>query len=73
MIELIFKGTPYERGFQQGQMLARDIRESIGHFRHELGDQAILTVTDKTIAFLNDHFPKINEEIRGISDEAKWN
>ena len=68
--ELSLKGTPYERGFQHGQRFANDISASINHFKGELQQPALVEAIDKTIALIEERFPEINQEIRGIAQGA---
>ncbi|MEX2306823.1 MAG: C45 family autoproteolytic acyltransferase/hydrolase [Pirellulales bacterium] len=71
VIELSLAGSPYERGVKHGQRFAKDIQASIDHFKNELQQRAVVEAANKTITLLDESFPEINEEIRGIAEGAE--
>ena len=68
--EVSLKGTPYERGFQHGQHFANDIRASVNRFKGELQQPALVEAIEKTTALIEERFPELNQEIRGIAQGA---
>jgi isopenicillin-N N-acyltransferase-like protein len=70
-IELSLEGSPYERGLKHGQRFAKEIQESIDHFKNEVQQRTVVEAVNKTVALLGERFPEVNEEIRGIADGAK--
>ena len=69
--ELSLRGTPYQRGHQHGQAFQAEIGACLASFEGELENRSIADAVDKTITFLEDTYPELNEEIRGMSDGAQ--
>ncbi|MEX2172537.1 MAG: C45 family autoproteolytic acyltransferase/hydrolase [Pirellulales bacterium] len=69
--EVSLKGTPYERGLQQGQHFATEIQSNISHFKHDLSKPAVAAAVEQTRSLLEQKFPEINEELRGIAEGAQ--
>jgi hypothetical protein len=78
-IYLHIEGTPYERGYQHGHLMAREIPEYMARCASELGGEAGWAQyrTTANALFLRGFDREIMEEMRGIADGAsdagaKW-
>ena len=74
-IVLHVEGGPYERGFQQGKLLWREIRDYVECFAFQQSPKAPaegwrLTRTTADAVFLRRFDPELLEEMKGIADGA---
>jgi len=77
-IYLHIEGKPYERGYQHGFLMAREIPEYLRRCAFELGERADAAVwnqyrTTANALFLRGFDKEILEEMRGIADGANAN
>lgn len=66
-------GTPYEIGYQHGQMLTTLVRQSRDYYRHlyDMSNREMDKVINQIETAHHNHFPELLEEMQGIADGAK--
>ncbi len=68
MIEVTLRGNFYQIGVEHGRLFANDIRPRVNQFWNQSVNENVLKALEKTVSFLENLFPNLIQEIRGISE-----